>query len=493
MGLLRFHVFCRASSQAPEGVSYTWPDPVAPRGPVASAAAAVRLRSQPPGCNPAQAEPQPAAAVAPEGPAGLAWPQRPLSGRPGSLAGRARRFRTRAARTSIASLSAGVASMLQERPAPQRQTSQLASMPAGTNRFADGPKAAVLAGTGDTAEPVTSRHVEALLPGTLPAEAEVGRPGSWDEVLHTSHATVEQPLQHSMEGQSEAPCPEGSPDTAPNSHLLQGAVGPQRATLHHEASMLGAAVQAAYAGLGQLLRTLTGRHSLEQGDLHAMQRQPSTAGAAAGHPVPAVLGQSVFARVKLLRRGAVAPATSGHLSPASSVGSAAALLPHLPADSSNAAGSNRQGAMAAEQNSEAQLSSAALPAAAVMAQQEPGTLPLASRSIFARMRQLRARDRVAAVPEFISPPETQEPPPKPTTDQAQQLPPTDATSAGGLNSYEIFSSASGLVPALPWTSEEIPLRQKYSLLSPEPSTSLSKPQPSSWAESSAWAEALSVR
>ena len=383
--------------------------------------------------------------------------------------------------------------MLQERPRPQRQTSQLTTVPAGTNHSAHRQEAAVLARSGITAPGVTSRHVEALLPGTLPAEAEVRNPGSWDEMLHSSHATVEQPLPNSMEGQPEAPCQEGSPDTAPSSHLLQGANQPQRATLHHEASMLGAAVQAAYDGLGQLLRTLTGRHSLEQGDLHGMQRQPSTAGTAGGPPPgPAVLGQSVFARVKLLRRGAVAPATNGHASPASSVGSAAALLPHLPADSSNAAGSGRQGALAAEQNPEAQLSSAALPAA-VMAQQEPGMLPLASRSIFARVRQLRARDRVAAVPEPISPPEIQDLQPEPTHDQAQQLPPAYAASADGLTSYKTLSSPSGLLTELPWSSEEIPLRLQYSLLSPEPSTSLSEPQKLSWAESSAWAEALSVR
>ena len=489
-GTSPFHVFCRASSSAPEGISYSWLDPVALRGPVAPAAAMARLRSQPPGHDRAQAEPQPAAAAAPEGLAVLAGHQRPPSGRPGSLAGRARRSRTRAARTNLASLSAGVASMLQERPPPQRQ---LNLMPAGTNHFADGPNAAVSAGTGDTAEAVTSRHVEALLPGTLPAEAEVGHAGSWDEMLHSSHATIEQPLPNSMESQSEAPCQEGSPDTAPSSHLLQGAIRPQRAALHREASMLGAAVQAAYGGLGQLLRTLTGRHSLEQGDLHAMQRQPSTAGTAAGPPGPAVLGQSVFARVKLLRHSAVAPATNGHVSPASSVGSAAALLPHLPADSNNAAGSGRQGTMAAEQNPEAQLSSAVLPAAAEMAEQEPDMLPLASRSIFARVRQLRAHDRMAAMPKPNSSPETQEPQSEPTNDQAQQLPPADATSADGLNSHKMFSSPSGPVPALPWSSEEIPLRQKYSLLTPEPSTSLSEPRHLSWAESSACAEALSVR
>ena len=491
MGTSHFHVFCRASTQAPEGISHNWPDPVAPRGPVASAAAVAGLRSQPPSRDPAQAEPQPAAAAAAEGHAGRAGQRRPLSGRPGSLAGRAGRPGTR---TSISSLTAGVASMLQERPPPQRQTSQLTTMPAGTTHFADVPEAAELARTGDTAQGVTSRHVEALLPGTLPAEAEVGHPGSWDEMLHSSHATVEQPVPHSMEGQSEALCQEGSPDTARSSHLLQGTIEPQRTKLHREASILGAAVQAAYDGLGQLLRTLTGRHSLKQGDLHAIQRQPSTAGTAAGASGPAVLGQSVFARVKLLRSGVVAPATNGHVSPTSSVGSAAALLPHLPAGSSNAAaGSGRQGTMAAEQNSEAQLSSAALPAAAEMAQREPGMLPLASGSIFARVQQLRARDCMAAVPEPTSPPEIQEFQPEPTDDQAQQLPPTDAASADGLNSYLMFSTPSGLVPALPWSSEEIPLRLKYSLLSPEPSTSLLEPQHLSWAESSARAEALSVR
>ena len=383
--------------------------------------------------------------------------------------------------------------MLQERPPPQRQTSHLTTMPAGTNHCADVPTAAVLARTGDTSQGVTSRQVEALLPGTLPAEAEVGHPGSWDEMLHSSHAIVEQPLPNSMEGQSEAPCQEGPPDADPSSHLLQGAIEPQRTTLRHEASMLGAAVQAAYGGLSQLLRTLTGRHSLEQGDLHDMQRQPSTAGTAAGPLGPAVLGQSVFARVKLLRRGAVAPATYGHVSPAPSAGSAAALLPHLPADSSNAASSGRQGAMAAEPIPEAQLSSAALLAAAGVAQQEPGMLPLASRSIFARVRQLRALDRMAAVPEPISPPETHDPQPEPTNDQAQQLPPAGAASTDGLNSYKMFSSPSGLVPKLPGSSEEIPLRLQYSLLSPEPSTSLSEPLHASWAGSSAWAKALSVR
>ncbi len=494
MGPPHFHVFCRASSQAPEGVSHTWPDPVASMGPVASAAAVARLRSQPHGRDPAWAEPQHAAAAAPEGPAGQAKRQRPpKSGRPGTLAERARRSRTRAARTNIASLSAGVASMLQDRPPPQRQTSQLTTMPAGTSHTADGPQAAELTRTGDTAQGVSSRHVEALLPGTLPAEAEVGHPGSWDEMLHSSHATVEQPLPDSMEGQSEAPCQEGTSDTAPSSHLLQGTIGPQKTTLHHEASMLGAAVQAAYGGLGQLLRTLTGRHSLEQGDLHAMQRRPSEAGTAAGSPGPAGLGQSVVARVKLLRRGAVAPATNGRVSPAPSVGSAAALLPHLPADSSNAASSGRQGTMAAEQNSEAQLSSAALPAADVMAQQEPGMLPLASRSIFARVRQLRARDHMAAVPKPISPPEPQDPQPEPTNDQVQQLPPADAASADSLNSYTIPSRPSGLLPELLRSSEEIPLRQRYSVLSPEPSTSFLELQHLSWAGSSACADALSVR